>query len=221
MKNANSKIRYIKNLCKRINSKIFHIYEKLCAHRKYDIKSAYDWVYDNVEIYNSPIEYKNKIIDDFAEQKYGLILDAGCGEGIHLKRLLSARKSVFGVELSSVCCEKNLRGLPHENVDIVSHLKENRYDAIICFDVLEHIPYSQLDIVLSSMKVGAPVCLLGISNHSDVFNGKELHLIQRGPRWWENELRVVFSEVKYIDKFDCIRPSEIPKNRFFVFECSR
>ena len=54
--------------------------------------------------------------------------------------MLSEGYDAFGIEISDICCETYLKDLPHECTDIISYSKKNiKYDALICFDVLEHI----------------------------------------------------------------------------------
>ena len=108
-------------------------------------KDLYNEVYTKHTAYNHNVEYKysevSKYFNKLRESKADLkILDAGCGEGWNVKKLLRESFNVFGIEISDVCCDKFLKDLPHKCSDIISHAKEgNVYDAILCFDVLEHI----------------------------------------------------------------------------------
>jgi len=152
-------------------------------------KKIYDQIYTNVENYNFYDEIKNAYVDAFAKIIKGKMLDAGCGEGIHLKRLLREGHDVFGIEISEVCCKKFLQDTPHENTDILTYSKkEVKYAGLICMDVLEHIDPLQIEETIQALAGMAPTAFLGIANHSDVQNGIELHLITEDSLWWLNLL---------------------------------
>lgn len=166
------------------------------------IQKIYDEIYSDIENYNYFDYLKNSIVDLFCQIYKGEVLDAGCGQGIHLKRLLACKVNVFGIELSGVCCNKYLKGLPHKNTDIVSFSHNDiQFDAIICMDVLEHIPLSNLDenlTALSNMLRTEGAALFFIANHSDKINGIELHLIQENEHWWKEKLEKFFPHVTFL-----------------------
>ena len=167
------------------------------------LKEVYDDIYLHNEKYNFYDEIKNFIVDVFCSLNCGKVLDIGCGEGIHLKRILSKGLDAFGVELSSVCCQKYLQGIPHKNTDILTYSKEGHiYENAICMDVLEHIPYEQIEINLEAIRsVLSPKrgkVLFCIANHSDIQQGHELHLIQEKDTWWKEKLSQVFPFVHYM-----------------------
>lgn len=166
------------------------------------IKDIYDEIYKNIDNYNYFDSLKNSIVDLFCQSYKGEVLDAGCGQGIHLKRLLACKVNAFGIELSEVCCNKYLKGFPHKNSDIVSFSKiDKQFEAIICMDVLEHIPPSDLSenlIALSRMLKREGAVLFFIANHSDKINGIELHLIQENENWWKEKLEKFFPYVTFL-----------------------
>lgn len=182
------------------------------------IKNIYDEIYSEIENYNYFDNLKNSIVDLFGQVFRGQVLDAGCGQGIHLKRLLSCKVNAFGIELSEVCCDRYLKGFPHQNSDIVSFSKNNRqFEAIICMDVLEHIPLPSLKenlIALSRMLKDEGAILFFIANHSDIINGKELHLIQEDEHWWKEKLEQFFPYVKFLT-------SQFQGRGFYFFCCKK
>ena len=176
------------------------------------LKQVYDKTYRNVENYNFFDKMKNVFVDAYAVFIDGVVLDAGCGEGIHLKRLLAKGHNVFGIELSTVCCERYLQGVAHKNTDLVSHAAEGRrYAGIICMDVLEHIPAEDIEASIAALAAMSPSVLLGIANHSDVIQGVELHLIRENAEWWKKLLQKYFQQVDFIDSFH--------DDRFFLLQC--
>ena len=171
-----------------------------------NFKSIYDDVYLNSSTYAENMDElsgrKDKdpfifpIIDKF---KPNSIVDLGCGQGYYLRKFLNSGIEAFGVELSSVCCEKYLSDLPHINLDIKNFLSQNHnYDFIFCTDVLEHIPLEDTKEILALCSQTAPVALFGLANHSDIQLGNQLHVIQEDALWWENLLLNYYSKTKVI-----------------------
>ncbi len=182
----------------------------------YEQKKVYDGIYEKIDNYNFYDNTKNKYVDAFAKNIKGRILDAGCGEGIHLKRLLLNGCDVFGVEISEVCYDKFLKDLPCENTDILSYTKKHiKYDGVICMDVLEHIDPSEVEETVSQLSKSAPQAMFGIANHSDVLNGVELHLIREDRSWWVNLLLKYYSRCFVVNSFSYCSEDKI----FFMIYC--
>lgn len=179
-------------------------------------KPVYDQIYTNIANYNVVHSQKDLLVDFYAKSVSGNILDAGCGQGLHLKRLLQQGFETLGLEMSTVCCEKYLQELPHVNDDIVhfSEVTNSRFSGVICMDVLEHIPDAAgvRKIAESLSKISTSV-LFGIANHSDVLDGIELHLIQEDSQWWLSLLRDVFKHC-HVYSFRSF------EGMFFAIECS-
>ena len=179
------------------------------------IKNVYDKIYSVNLDYNFHYPPKDLMVDLYAQMVGGKILDAGCGQGIHLRRLLENGVDAFGVEMSEVCCQKYLYDLPHENSDICSFAAQSdqQFDGIVCFDVLEHIPVELINKTIESLATLAPSALLGLANHSDIQCGEELHLVQEDIEWWIRKLSPYYSAVYPIvtyfgGRFFCVEVSE-------------
>jgi 2-polyprenyl-3-methyl-5-hydroxy-6-metoxy-1,4-benzoquinol methylase len=181
------------------------------------MKKVYDAVYENIVDYDGIFSWKihevNKIFDRF--DKSINVIDVGCGKGHYLRNLIgNGFKNVLGVEFSSVCSENYLTDVPHINEDFLIHstlIKDKEYKICLCMDVLEHIDSQNLDEFLIAISRISNHAVLGIANHSDIFLGEELHLIQENSKWWEEKLQNNFLLVE--KKF------ELENGRFFLFEC--
>lgn len=191
--------------------------EQLIGLLKMNNKELYNEIYTKNKAYNHNVMYKyvevskftNKIRQNIANPK---VLDAGCGEGWNISKLLEEKFDVFGIEISDICCAEHLQNLPHKCTDIISYSKENiKYDALICFDVLEHISYNDIDETINALSIMAPKALLGVANHSDIQFGHELHLIQQQIPYWENKFKNYYQEVNFVANLG---------GNFYLFECS-
>ena len=182
------------------------------------MKEIYNKVYDNFDEYDEKFSYKINLIDSEFEKfsKTSKILDIGCGKGHYIKHLLNKDfQNILGVEFSKSCSEKYLQGINHVNEDFLEYSKtisDREYDICLCMDVLEHIPYDKIEFMVKSISRIGDHAILGIANHSDIFMGEELHLIQENSKWWEMLLKKYFSNVENIFQ---------KKSKFFVFRCSR
>lgn len=182
-----------------------------------ELKKIYDNVYTNIPQYDGMFKWKIEVIDKVFENfdKSIKVIDVGCGKGHYLKNLLDHDfKNVLGVEFSSVCSEKFLSELPHVNADFLtysSNIKDCDYDVCLCMDVLEHIQYEKLDEFLNSVERISKESILGIANHSDIFLGNELHLVQEDSVWWYNMLKKFYNNIEEI--------YQLENKKFFIFRC--
>ena len=180
------------------------------------MEEIYNKIYDNVQDYDEMIDYKIELINSEFEKfpKETKIIDIGCGKGHYLKHLLSkGYNDILGVEFSKSCAEQHLKELPHVNADFIMYsqtIEDKKYDMCLCMDVLEHIPYDKIETMVESISRIGNNAVLGIANHSDIFMGEELHVIQENSDWWEALLLKYFSSVEKIYQ---------RKSKFFVFRC--
>ena len=178
-----------------------------------DNKELYNEIYSKNKAYNHNVMYKYVEVSKFVHNlpPNPKILDAGCGEGWNVSKLIEEGFNTFGIEISDICCNEHLQNLPHKCTDIISYSKENiKYDGLICFDVLEHISHDDIDHVIASLSIMAPKCLLGVAHHSDIQFDHELHLIQEGVEWWEEKFNKYFSSVQFTANLG---------GNFYLFEC--
>lgn len=119
--------------------------------------------------------------------KVGNVLEVGCGSGATLRWLKEAglARSTTGIELSAVAaaqaaqhCDRLFRGDADE---ALGKLRDERFDTVLCLDVLEHLmdPWATLTSVQALVKPGGTliVSLPNVRHHSVV-----LPLLFRG-RW--------------------------------------
>jgi 2-polyprenyl-3-methyl-5-hydroxy-6-metoxy-1,4-benzoquinol methylase len=181
-----------------------------------DNKELYNEIYTKNKKYNHNVMYKYVEVSKFANEVKRIVpqpklLDAGCGEGWNVSNLISEGFDVFGIEISDICCAEHLAQLPHECIDIISYSKKNiKYDALICFDVLEHISYDDIEATIVALSEMAANALIGIANHSDIQFGHELHLIQENEQYWEKKLKQYYSDVSFVANLG---------GNFYLFRC--
>lgn len=147
------------------------------------------------EDYNPAEPEKIKLVKEWLDRnKFKTIVDVGCGRGNYLKAL---DYDITGVDPIGGDIRSDIVGLV------------GKWDGLYCMDVLEHIPPDELDENLKCLSKLSDNALIGIANHSDVWENTELHLIQQPSDWWADELLKHYKEVALVQYGE----------RFFVFEC--
>lgn len=76
------------------------------------------------------------------------------------------------------------------------------YDVVVCTDVLEHLEKSFISEVIKLISDLASYSILAIANHSDVWNGQELHIIQEGNLYWEAIINKYFEVIEQKNTFN-------------------
>lgn len=102
------------------------------------------------------------------------VLEIGAGNGYFLKSCLHLGCNVTGLELNSKAVELGqLEGLPilEESIEVHGIDKVNYYDAIVSFQVLEHIanPLPFLESTINCLKPGG-LLILSVPNSDILFN---------------------------------------------------
>lgn len=165
------------------------------------MKEIYDSLYLVAEEYTTKmLEFeffpeKIQVVTDVLSGRHvSTIIDVGCGQGHYSRYLISKGYDVTGIELSDVCCKKFLFDVKHICMSVVDYVEQHndRFDFVLCTDVLEHLHVSDIPSVLKGFSNMSDVALLGIANHSSVVDGNELHLIQKPAEWWTEQLNPYF-----------------------------
>lgn len=192
-----------------------------------EVQAVYDDVFSNdaqFDILDESNSAKLTYVLDFARSIDGTVLDAGSGRGSVLRYMLEHGVDAFGIELSKAACDMYLQGVPHVNADIITWAEQGHtYPGLISTDVMEHIPPDQIEAVMAALAKLAPRALLGIANHSSIHEGHELHVIQKGHKWWLNLIGKHFTDVKLIQPKpgDAVLTEHLRKDRFFFIEATR
>jgi 2-polyprenyl-3-methyl-5-hydroxy-6-metoxy-1,4-benzoquinol methylase len=73
-------------------------------------------------------------------------------------------KEVLGVELSSVCCIKHIKDLPHvcSNIEDFSKHSNKLYDLVLCMDVLEHIAPDTVEGLIEEIRSLSSTAIYGV-----------------------------------------------------------
>ncbi len=171
--------------------------------------NIYDEIFATEPKYDGPVKYKLNIVLEWVKKNgFGEVLDVGCGRGHYLKLFRENNIKATGLEPSKYITD-NLKDYKIINDDIVGFSEYSKsWEALICMDVLEHIEPDKIDENLKALSTLSKHALLGIANHSDIWHGVELHLIQQKPLWWKDKLTESFDEVNLIYESD----------RYFIFD---
>lgn len=138
----------------------------------------------------------NQIFPDLFSEDTGEVLDLGCGNAV----LSESFEKYTGIDVSLEVIKKNRltkNGLYHHgSVSDLRNLYSYRFDKIVCFDTMEHIPIQMTGLVLSEIsrlnfKSGYFKIHRGESGWKDE-NGKGLHRTIAGRKWWLEMLQNFF-----------------------------
>jgi len=138
------------------------------------------------------------------------ILDAGMGSGKLFKKMTGLGFLCHGVDIAVNCLDDDLMELKDEILTVgtlwdSSLFREKQFDAIVCTDVLEHIPTEYIkDVLYSFHKWCGKYLFLQISLTEDIFGGKvghPLHLTVRPKSWWDSQLGQ-FKTIEYKNVVD-------------------
>ena len=139
---------------------------------------------------------KVQLIDRLRQFGVRTILDAGCGSGKLMQRLITEHSDEFevhGFDISANCLDPFFDDLRDEILTVGCLWNPDdfsgQYDAVICTDVMEHIPTEHVPAVLSNLRLSTTkVCYLAVALFADGFGpqlvGEPLHLTVKRPNWW-------------------------------------
>ncbi len=141
------------------------------------------------------------IVDILRTCKVKTVLDAGCGSGKLMRTLIEEygdEFSVHGFDIAENCLDPFFDKIKNDILTIGVLWDEKdfnkKYDAIICADVLEHIPTEKVKLVLDNLcRCTKIFCYLSIALFPDDFGpmivGQPLHLTLKEPNWWITQIQ--------------------------------
>jgi hypothetical protein len=128
------------------------------------------------------------------------LLDAGCGSGKFMRRILErhgADFSIRGFDIAGNCLDPWFAGCEAGLLTTGCLWDEGALpapnDAVICTDVMEHIPTDRVPAVLRNLRAAATRCVFfGIALFPDAFGpkvlGTPLHLTVKPVEWWREQI---------------------------------
>jgi tetratricopeptide (TPR) repeat protein len=139
---------------------------------------------------------KVKLVDELRKHGIRTILDAGCGSGKLMWRLMNEYAGEFdvhGFDITDTCLDPCFARMK-DTVLTIGCLWNPKdftkvYDAVICCDVMEHIPTDRVPAVLANLRKSTrKFAFFSISVIPDAFGpmliGEPLHLTIQKPNWW-------------------------------------
>lgn len=169
---------------------------------------------DYKETYTNLFNTKNYSIHNFNELRYQItndfvkknnvknVVDIGSGRGVLLDLLIKENPEI---KILSTDLENfhnlnfDFKKIDLSNSETFFEVEE-KYNLLSCLDVLEHLEKNLLDDVFNWFSKISKNQILTIANHSEILNGKEIHLIQEGLDYWEpiilNHLEILSKETK-------------------------
>ena len=158
-----------------------------------DIKEKYNWLNKNVSRYGSSFHAK-KFLNFLSSLDVSSVLDVGTGRGEFCDwAITNLCNTVYGLDFAITPKEEYTK----KNINFINSLahkiplKDNSVDLVTSFDVLEHIPLSEIEYTILEMSRVSKKFLfhkICYSKGSKAFKKDvgELHLIQEDSKYWIN-----------------------------------
>lgn len=170
-----------------------------------DERAKYErmWTHDEYRTFSPGLHALENLNLVAAFRKLGVrtILDAGCGSGKFMRRILErhgAEFSIRGFDIAGNCLDPWFAGRGETLLTLGCLWDEAALprpnDAVVCTDVLEHIPTEHVPAVLANLRAAATrAVFLGIALFPDGFGpavlGAPLHLTVQPAAWWQERIR--------------------------------
>lgn len=159
------------------------------------MKSRYDHYYFEKSKYDNYGWHKSYV--SFAEVLNKLflpksVLDVGCAKGFLVKALRFLNVEAFGIDISEYAIEKAPKDVRnYVLIGDASHLpfRDDLFDLVTCFAVLEHIPKEHSEKVISELiRVSQKYIVGSMCIPESPYADKDAtHVNIQSVRWWEKE----------------------------------
>jgi tetratricopeptide (TPR) repeat protein/2-polyprenyl-3-methyl-5-hydroxy-6-metoxy-1,4-benzoquinol methylase len=156
------------------------------------------WNFDRYRLYSPGADALDRLplLEALRNHDVRTILDAGCGSGKLMWRLMQDHADEFdvhGFDITDNCLDPCFEGIKDRVLTIGCLWNPddftNVYDAVICCDVMEHIPTDRVVSVLANLRKSTRrFAFFSIAVIKDAFGpeliGEALHLTVQKPEWW-------------------------------------
>jgi 2-polyprenyl-3-methyl-5-hydroxy-6-metoxy-1,4-benzoquinol methylase len=156
------------------------------------------WKFDRYRHYSPGADALDRLplLEALRNHRVRTILDAGCGSGKLMWRLMQEHAGEFdvhGFDITDNCLDPCFEGMKDRVLTIGCLWNPNDftkvYDAVICCDVMEHIPTERVVSVLANLRKSTRrFAFFSIAVIKDAFGpeliGEALHLTVQKPEWW-------------------------------------
>lgn len=175
----------------------------------------YEKIYTNIfnkyKNYNSNTSVSYQVAKSFLDLKIkecNSIADIGTGKG-NLINLIKQDKKYFNLKINCYDLDlffniKKYKNLTFKKINLVDKNSLNvieKVDFLFCLDVLEHIEENYIDSILEKLSQKSKYTFFTIANHSDVFDGVELHLIQKDVEYWNKLIKKYYSKIINVQSY--------------------
>lgn len=142
-------------------------------------------------------ETAKHIVDKFNPKT---VLDAGCAKGYLVYALRQLGVDACGIDASEYAVSQALEEVKDRiKQGLIQKLpyKDNQFDVVICFDVMEHIPEDEVDKVLSEfVRVAKKYVVIRVPTRHEVNDLDRHHETVKPKNWWEKKLSKHFTVEK-------------------------
>lgn len=118
------------------------------------------------------------------------VLEFGCGRGPRVYAMRNAGIEAYGIELSQWAVDHSLvPGFVRQGDVAEKHILINRHYLVVAYDLLEHIPYEQLDDAIDNLiKYSRKHLLISVPVLGDPnLEADSTHLIKETKDWWKKQ----------------------------------
>jgi len=189
--------------------------------------SNYRWIPD----LTYPLAFR--IIEILRIKKYHSILDFGCAKGFLVKAFRGLYRNCYGVDISEYAIENC--GLDIKNfivkINSSDDLKKlpfniKRFNFLLAKDVLEHVPYNDIDNTLKNIQKLSDCSFFiiplgdGEKYYIKSYEFDNTHIIRENEKWWTDKIKQSgYKNVLFYNKISGIKDNWNchPKgNGFFI-----